>query len=83
MDNPTMDQAFEKHVQDYLCSESYDFLKDVSVLLGPEDVYLVQGSSCCVSATRLALLTLQLLRFVAPGASMGLVLSRTAACHVV
>ena len=26
---PPLDHAFEKHVQDYLCSESYDFLKEV------------------------------------------------------
>ena len=26
---PALDHAFEKHVQDYLCSESYDFLKAV------------------------------------------------------
>ena len=30
MNNPILDQAFEKHVQDYLCSESYDFVKEVS-----------------------------------------------------
>lgn len=30
MSEPAMDAAFEKHVQDYLCSESYDFLKAVS-----------------------------------------------------
>ncbi|CAM9662596.1 unnamed protein product, partial [Ectocarpus sp. 8 AP-2014] len=29
MSNPILDQAFEKHVQDYLCSESYDFVKEV------------------------------------------------------
>lgn len=29
MGNPILDAAFEKHVQDYLCSESYDFLKAV------------------------------------------------------
>ena len=27
---PILDEAFEKHVQDYLCSESYDFLKAAS-----------------------------------------------------
>lgn len=29
MAEPILDQAFEKHVQDFLCSESYDFLKEV------------------------------------------------------
>lgn len=29
MNFPPLDHAFEKHVQDYLCSESYDFLKEV------------------------------------------------------
>ncbi|CAB1117956.1 unnamed protein product [Ectocarpus sp. CCAP 1310/34] len=29
MSNPMLDPAFEKHVQDYLCSESYDFVKEV------------------------------------------------------
>ncbi|CAM9985464.1 unnamed protein product, partial [Ectocarpus fasciculatus] len=29
MNTPILDQAFEKHVQDYLCSESYDFVKEV------------------------------------------------------
>lgn len=31
MAHPPMDLAFEKHVQDYLCSESYDFLKAVRI----------------------------------------------------
>lgn len=31
MADPILDQAFEKHAQDYLCSESYDFIKEVSV----------------------------------------------------
>lgn len=30
MECPILDEAFAKHVQDYLCSESYDFLKAVS-----------------------------------------------------
>lgn len=30
---PLMDEAFEKHVQDFLCSESYDFLKEVGARL--------------------------------------------------
>ncbi len=29
MAHPILDQAFEKHAQDYLCSESYDFIKEV------------------------------------------------------
>eukprot|EP00904_Undaria_pinnatifida_P007959 jgi/Undpi1/4293/HiC_scaffold_17.g07659.m1 len=29
MECPILDEAFAKHVQDYLCSESYDFLKAV------------------------------------------------------
>ncbi|CAB1108588.1 unnamed protein product [Ectocarpus sp. CCAP 1310/34] len=29
MSNPVLDQAFEKHAQDYLCSESYDFIQEV------------------------------------------------------
>ncbi|CAN0272958.1 unnamed protein product, partial [Discosporangium mesarthrocarpum] len=29
MEDVAMDPAFEKHVQDFLCSESYDFLKQV------------------------------------------------------
>lgn len=30
MCHPVLDEVFEKHVQGYLCSEPYDFLKEVS-----------------------------------------------------
>ena len=30
MSNDLLDQAFETHAQDYLCSESYDYIKEVS-----------------------------------------------------
>eukprot|EP00903_Cladosiphon_okamuranus_P009461 g9020.t1 len=33
MSNAVLDLAFEKHAQDYLCSESYDFLKEVECYL--------------------------------------------------
>ena len=29
MGDPVLDQAFEEHTRDYLCSESYDFIKEV------------------------------------------------------
>ncbi|CAB1102890.1 unnamed protein product [Ectocarpus sp. CCAP 1310/34] len=37
MSHPILDRAFEKHVQDYLCLESYDFVKIV-------DMYILAGS---------------------------------------
>lgn len=33
MSHPVLDEAFEKHVQAHLCSESYDFIKEVSAKL--------------------------------------------------
>ncbi len=32
MSHPVLDQAFENHARDYLCSESYDFIKEVGTL---------------------------------------------------
>lgn len=32
MSNNILDEAFEKHAQGYLCTESYDFLKEVSTM---------------------------------------------------
>lgn len=44
MSSQTMDTAFEKHVQDFLCSESYEFLKAVSAISLCCAFHLVQVS---------------------------------------
>ena len=36
MGNPILDKAFEKHVRDFLCSESYCFIKEVSLRMRRE-----------------------------------------------
>ncbi|CAM9097690.1 unnamed protein product, partial [Hapterophycus canaliculatus] len=43
MSNPMLDQAFEKHVKEYLCSESYDFIKEVEKYIAQAEEGLVES----------------------------------------
>ncbi|CAM9413480.1 unnamed protein product [Ectocarpus sp. 8 AP-2014] len=38
MSHPILDRAFEKHVQDYLCFESYDFVKETRLNVGDKSL---------------------------------------------
>lgn len=55
MSNSILDQAFEKHAQDYLCSESYDFPKEVSINTEPVNNWQIKNHPVIPSLFRFIL----------------------------